>query len=146
MKRLFNLLHWISLLCLCVACNNPAETKTTAATDSTKVPAKGQYGYDAAFLKKNTRHVLELQDESGQSKVLLSADYQGRVMTSTAAGDSGSSFGWINYKLIESGEKKQHINPVGGEERFWMGQKADNIQFISKEAIHLTMHTGLYHP
>jgi len=132
MKRLFNQLHWISLLCLCVACNNASETKTTATADSAKAPAKGQYGYDAAFLKKNTQHVLELQDESGQSKVLLSADYQGRVMTSTAAGDSGSSFGWINYKLIESGEKKQHINPVGGEERFWMGPEGGQYSIYFK--------------
>ncbi len=80
---------------------------------------KGSYGYDAAFLKKYSKDIIELKN--GDAKVLLSADYQGRVMTSTASGDSGASYGWINYELISSGEKKQQFNPVGGEERFWLG-------------------------
>src|SRR6188768_472793 len=71
---------------------------------------KGTYGYDADFLKKHTKKVIELSDFSG-AKILLSADYQGRVMTSTATGDSGSSYGWINYDLIASHEKKAQFNP-----------------------------------
>jgi hypothetical protein len=34
---------------------------------------------------------------------------------------SGMSYGWINYDLIQSGKILPHINPVGGEERFWLG-------------------------
>ena len=79
------------------------------------------YSADAGFLRKHTKQVVELSDAMGQSKVLLSADYQGRVMTSTASGDEGTSYGWINYDLIASGEKKKQFNPVGGEERFWLG-------------------------
>jgi hypothetical protein len=81
----------------------------------------GTYTYDADFLRKNTKGVIELTDAPGKAKVLLSADYQGRVMTSTASGDEGSSYGWMNYSLISSGEKKKQFNPVGGEERFWLG-------------------------
>lgn len=81
---------------------------------------KGTYGYDADFLKKHTKKIIELSDSSG-AKILLSADYQGRVMTSTANGDSGASYGWINYELIASHEWKKQFNPVGGEERFWLG-------------------------
>ena len=33
----------------------------------------------------------------------------------------GFSYGWINYKLIESGQKTEHINAFGGEERLWLG-------------------------
>lgn len=80
---------------------------------------KGSYAYDVAFLKKYTKHSLELHN--GGAKILLSADYQGRVMTSTAVGDTGVSFGWLNYDLISSGEAKKQFNPVGGEERFWLG-------------------------
>ena len=47
--------------------------------------------------------------------------YQGRVMTSTAAGADGTSFGWINHELIASGKIQPHINVYGGEDRFWMG-------------------------
>lgn len=83
--------------------------------------SKGSYGYDKEFIGSHTSKVIELSDEAGQAKVLLSADYQGRVMTSTASGDQGVSFGWLNYDLIASGEKKSQFNPVGGEERFWLG-------------------------
>ena len=98
------------------ACNS---NNTDKKTESSNQLTKGSYGYDAAFVKKYTSRAVELQNEN--MKVLLSADYQGRVMTSTATGNSGSSYGWINYGLISSGEKKKQFNPVGGEERFWLG-------------------------
>ncbi|PWT76032.1 MAG: hypothetical protein C5B59_07445 [Bacteroidetes bacterium] len=84
-------------------------------------PIKGTYSYDLDFLKKNSPGLVELESDSGKAKVLISGHYQGRVMTSTAAGDSGNSFGWINYDLIASRQIKPHINPVGGEERIWLG-------------------------
>ena len=46
---------------------------------------------------------------------------QGRVLTSTAQGDDGLSFGWINRDLIASGERQEHMNAFGGEDRFWLG-------------------------
>jgi uncharacterized protein DUF6786 len=82
---------------------------------------KGTYSYDAKFLRQHTKNVVELHDKENQAKILLSAEYQGRVMTSTAMGDTGSSFGWIKYDLISSGKKKTQFNPVGGENRFWLG-------------------------
>lgn len=82
---------------------------------------RGSYGYDAQFLQQHVKKIIELKDEAGKAKVLLAADYQGRVMTSTSDGDIGNSYGWINYDFISSGEKKQQFNPVGGEERFWLG-------------------------
>lgn len=121
---------WICLLVTGSSCNSP--TKTAEPTgDSTAVP-RGSYGYDADFLKKHTRNVVELSNEDGNGKVLLSADYQGRVMTSTAMGDKGSSFGWLNYDLIGSGEKKKQFNPVGGEERFWMGPEGGQYSIYFK--------------
>lgn len=92
-----------------------------SCTQQKPEPVAGTYRYDAEFLKNNTRQVIELQDPTGQAKILLSADYQGRVMTSTSTGDEGLSFGWLNYELIGSGEKRTQFNPVGGEERFWLG-------------------------
>jgi hypothetical protein len=50
-------------------------------------------------------------------------------MTSTGTGDSGLSFGWINYALMSSGEKKKQFNPVGGEERFWIGPEGGQFAF-----------------
>ena len=106
------------------ACNNN-NMKTTIGF------AKGSYGYDAAFLKKYSVHVVELQREN--AKVLLSADYQGRVMTSTASGDSGVSYGWINYDLISSGKRKKQFNPFGGEERIWLGPEGGQYSIYFKK-------------
>lgn len=82
-------------------------------------PDKGTYQFDVNFLKKHNRTVVEL--ESGNARLLISGDYQGRVMTSTSTGKEGKSYGWINYDLIASDEKLKQFNPVGGEERFWLG-------------------------
>ena len=120
---------FILFLALC-ACNN-SNKKTQ--TEDVETYTKGTYAYDADFLKKHTKNVLELQDEEGKAKVLLSADYQGRVMTSTASGDSSNSFGWINYDLIASGEKKKQFNPVGGEERFWLGPEGGQYSIYFKK-------------
>ena len=76
------------------------------------------YGEDKSFLKEYC-DLIELSQ--GDAKILLSQGYQGRVFTSTAAGDKGLSFGWINYKLFRSGEVSEQFNPVGGEERLWLG-------------------------
>ena len=52
------------------------------------------------------------------------------MMTSTATGNSGYGFGWLNHKLIEQGvlppaeakgKLEEHIYVFGGEERFWLG-------------------------
>jgi hypothetical protein len=95
--------------------------------------SKGMYGYDAGFLKKYLPHTVELQDEQGKSKLLISPEYQGRVMTSSSGGDSGVSFGWINYKLIETQKNVAHFNPVGGEERFWLGPEGGQFGLYFKK-------------
>ena len=124
---------FLKLLFFCIACNNNSDQKKQSATDSL---LKGTYAYDAEFLRTHTRRVIELKNEEGNAKILLSADYQGRVMTSTAEGDSGTSYGWINYALLASSEKKKQFNPVGGEERFWMGPEGGqySIYFKAKDS------------
>ena len=117
MKRGFYRVLFISFLSMS-GCDKAAETLE-----------KGNYNYDVDFLKSHLHHVIELSDERAQSKILLTADYQGRVMTSTSNGDTGNSYGWINYELIESREKKQQFNPVGGEERFWLGPEGGQFSF-----------------
>ena len=72
------------------------------------------FGSDLDFLKSH-QEVIVLSSADSMSQVAIIPAYQGRVMTSTAQGTSGASFGWINYQLIESDEVPQHIMPVGGE-------------------------------
>lgn len=79
------------------------------------------FGEDVAFLQSHLRNVVVLQHPGDSSRVLVTGDYQARVMTSSASGDSGNSFGWINYDHIRSGKLTPHINAFGGEERFWLG-------------------------
>jgi hypothetical protein len=83
--------------------------------------SKGTYGYDAAFFDKHNIETIELGDALTGAAVLVVPAYQGRVMTSTSGGDKGQSYGWINYRHIESGIINNQFNPFGGEERFWLG-------------------------
>jgi len=94
-------------------------TALTVASAPTPAVA-GDFGDDVAFLRQHTP-VVVLRDRAGLAQVALAPAWQGRVMTSTAAGERGSSFGWINRDLIRSGQKQPHINVYGGEDRFWLG-------------------------
>ncbi len=89
----------------------------------------GTYGYDLELLKKYTDPV-ELKN--GDSRLVLSLKYQGRIMTSSSDGNNGRSYGWINHELIESGKVLEQFNPVGGEERFWLGPEGGQYSLFFK--------------
>lgn len=122
------------VLTFAAACNNPAMNKENKVEHVPEVI--GSYGADLKFLQEHAPGAIELVSEDGSAKVLLSAEYQGRVMTSTATGDNGTSFGWLNYKLLAAAEKKKQFNPVGGEERFWLGPEGGqySIYFKGKDS------------
>ncbi|QEC66992.1 hypothetical protein FRZ67_06665 [Panacibacter ginsenosidivorans] len=126
-RKYFTLI--IAACFLAVACNTTPEKKATAK-DS--IPVNHTYGYDKNFLKENIIGAFELVSEDSVSRVLLSADYQGRVITSTADGDSGTSFGWLNYSLIGGDQKKKQFNPFGGEERLWLGPEGGQYSIFFK--------------
>lgn len=106
----------------------------TAAFISNGKASAATFGAEAAFLKQHTDLVV-LSDRQGQAKVAVAAAWQGRVMTSTAAGDDGTSFGWINRELIASGKLQPHINVFGGEDRFWIGPEGGQFSiFFAKGA------------
>ena len=92
------------------------------------------FGDEVAFLKQHT-DVVVLSDKAGTSEVVVAPAWQGRVMTSTAAGDHGASYGWINHSLIAAGELQPHINVFGGEDRFWIGPEGGQFAlFFAKNA------------
>ncbi len=76
------------------------------------------FGEDAAFLAAHRPTIVLAR---GDSRIAVVPALQGRVMTSTAAGDTGTSFGFIKRELIASPRVMPHINPYGGEDRFWIG-------------------------
>lgn len=92
----------------------------------------GSYAYDAQFLKDNGIEYTELVSADGNSKVMVVPAWQGRVMTTSASGDEGDSYGWINYRFIREGKVSPQFNPVGGEERFWLGPEGGPFSLYFK--------------
>ncbi len=93
---------------------------------------------NADFLKKYT-DVLILKEPSGKGKVAVSGALQGRVMCSSSNGMEGRSYGWINRALFESGDTLDHINPFGGEERFWLGPEGGQYSIFFKKGAQFTL-------
>lgn len=110
MTKLFNYLLIIILLGTAFSCRQEKNKHIM-----------GTYGYDKDFLRNNNVDFIELKSPDNQSRLLIVQGYQGRVMTSTAGGEDGKSYGWINYKFIEAGRRDPQFNVYGGEERFWLG-------------------------
>ncbi len=95
--------------------------------------AKGTFGYDLGFLKQYHKDLVLLHDDSNQAQLIVLPAYQGRVMTSTANGNEGASFGWVNHDLIASGKISEHISAFGGEERFWLGPEGGQFSIYFKK-------------
>ncbi|SFE02015.1 DUF6786 family protein [Thermophagus xiamenensis] len=91
---------------------------------------KGTYGYDVDFLRNHVQ-IIELKKDD--SKLVISPSLQGRVVTSSAEGPAGYSFGWVNYDLIQSGKFLPHCNNFGGEDRFWIGPEGGQFSFFFKK-------------
>ncbi|MCC6287256.1 MAG: hypothetical protein IT249_05175 [Chitinophagaceae bacterium] len=130
MKRFFesSSIFFLLIIMFMSSCNQPEQKKV----DNTTAPQKGSYAYDISFLKKYLKHIIELRNNDG-ARVLVTGDYQARVMTSSADNDAGNSFGWINYDLIASQKFKPQFNAVGGEERFWIGPEGGQYSFYFKK-------------
>ncbi len=99
---------------------------------------KGTFAYDLAFLKKHHTDLVLLKDPSGGAQVIVLPAYQGRVMTSTADGENGISFGWINYDLITEGKFSEQFTALGGEERFWLGPEGGQFSLYFKKGADFT--------
>lgn len=118
----------VALLAGCAKKSDSDQSKVENTTEK-----KGTFGYDLAFLKKHKEVIVLTAPDDEKSKALVVADYQGRVMTSTADGEAGNSYGWINYELIGSGENKPHINAFGGEDRFWLSPEGGQFSVYFKK-------------
>ncbi len=110
----------ILIVILAAACAKPA-----------KAPEGVLFRDDLAFLEQHTRPIV-LIDATGQARVAVSPDLQGRVMTSTAGGPDGPSFGWIGREAIAAGVNDPHMNAFGGEDRFWLGPEGGQFSIFFK--------------
>ena len=109
------------------ACNNQPQ-KNNYQTVTVK---KGSFGYDLDFLREKDS-IIVLRDSSGTSEIIISPKYQGKVFTSTAEGDTGKSFGWVNYKAFGAAVDP-HMNAYGGEDRLWLGPEGGKFALFFKK-------------
>jgi hypothetical protein len=97
----------------------------TAAQHAPDRPFHG----DVEFLRKH-RETIVLTAPKGAGKIAVVPAFQARVMTSTARGDAGQSFGFLKDDLIASSGTLPHINPYGGEDRFWLGPEGGQFSIF----------------
>ena len=76
------------------------------------------FGQDLDFLRKHVEAIVLSRGDD--AKLACVPSMQGRIMTSTASGNNGQSFGFINYDLVASDEVSPVLNLYGGEDRIWV--------------------------
>ncbi|KQC31829.1 lipoprotein [Flagellimonas eckloniae] len=112
----------------------------TKKTESKPEPVEDYTSFadDFTFMSEYT-DMIELTDPTGQGKIAVSAALQGRVMTSSAAGSEGRSYGWINRELFASRDTLEHINVFGGEERFWLGPEGGQYSIFFEKGTEFSL-------
>jgi len=94
---------------------------------------KGTFGYDLNYLNQKDSNLIVLSNDNGKSQIIVSAKYQAKVFTSTAAGLNGTSIGFVNYKFFDAGKTDEHMNGFGGENRFWLGPEGGKYSIFFKK-------------
>jgi len=124
-------LFFALLLLVLIACNSGSNLseKNQAAMDN----QKGSFQYDLDFLKQYHKDLIVLGTDNAQ--IIVLPQYQARIMTSTAEGNSGASFGWLNHELIASKKFSPHFSAFGGEERFWIGPEGGQFSIYFKKGV-----------
>ncbi|MEM7656602.1 MAG: DUF6786 family protein [Bacteroidota bacterium] len=131
------------VLSLLLACGTePAPA--SSASESAPIPAEneriagdpGTFQHDIDFLRQH-QEIFVLK--RGDAQIIVNPDWQGRIVTSTAEGPSGQSFGWINYDLIQASQLEERFNPYGGEDRFWLGPEGGQFSFFFPPGSDFTM-------
>jgi len=125
--------YWFSifLLILFISCNNVSKDKNKGVEQI----SKGTFGFDHDFLKKYHKDLVVLGDDTAGAQIIILPAYQGRIMTSTAEGNAGASFGWLNHDLIATGKYTEHFSAFGGEERFWLGPEGGQFSIYFKKGV-----------
>ncbi len=129
----------IIIAAILVSCNNSGKNSPSSNSATSKQEYKeGSFGYDLKFLKQYHKDLVVLGDDTAGAAVIIAPAYQGRVMTSTAAGNDGLSFGWVNHDLIASGKPTPHMNAFGGEDRLWLGPEGGQFSIFFKKGTAFT--------
>jgi hypothetical protein len=105
-----------------------AVVASTLASSPDRSAKGSSYEEVVKFVGERSKLIL-LSEGSGASIAVWPA-MQGRVLTSSAEGPQGRSFGWYNRELIASGRAQEHINAVGGEDRLWLGPEGGQFSIF----------------
>jgi hypothetical protein len=81
------------------------------------------------LVDRNSQLVI-LSEKGNGALIAVWPAMQGRVLTSSADGETGQSFGWVNRDLIASGKVPPHVNAVGGEDRLWIGPEGGQFSIF----------------
>ena len=90
---------------------------------------ENSFGEVVSFVDQHSKLIVLSEGNDGAAIAVWPA-MQGRVLTSTAGGAAGLSFGWFNRELIASGRVQAHINAVGGEDRLWLGPEGGQFSIF----------------
>ena len=93
---------------------------------------------DVAFLKSH-RETIVLASADQRSKVAVVPSICGRVFTTTATGESGASYGFLNRDVIASKVTLPKINGYGGEDRFWLGPEGGQFAIFFDKGDQFTL-------
>jgi len=110
------------------SCVNTGKKPAPGADSATY--QKGTFGYDLYFLNQHDS-VIVLKANNDDAQIIVSPKYQAKVFTSTANGNNGLSFGWVNYKAFD-GPLDAHMNAYGGENRLWLGPEGGRFSLFFK--------------
>jgi len=119
------------LLVVLFACNTGSNQ--SEKNQATMEHQKGSFQYDLDFLKQYHKDLIVLGTDNAQ--IIVLPQYQARIMTSTAEGNAGASFGWLNHELIASKKFSPHFSAFGGEERFWIGPEGGQFSIYFKKGV-----------
>ncbi len=102
------------VMMILTGCYRPGPASSGVSIDS----EVSTFQEDMEFLQRYGP--VQILEGPNGSRAALSAQYQGRVMTS-AVDYNGASLGWINRRFIASRRTGTQFDNYGGEDRFWLG-------------------------
>jgi hypothetical protein len=124
----------LAVCCALSACQSRKSPETAASppdSAKTRFPA-GTFGHAVEFLNARRKALVLTAPDTDSARVVVVPSLQGRVMTSTAGGPGGRSYGWMNFNLLETNQYQPHINPYGGEERLWLAPEGGAFSIYFK--------------
>ncbi|WP_111706414.1 DUF6786 family protein [Lutibacter citreus] len=90
--------------------------------------SKVTYQSDLNLIKGQTT-IVELTANKGRSRLFITPEYQGKIMTSSFNGLPGESNGWINREALA----ENNIAGIGGEDRVWITPLGSQFSFYYQQ-------------